>query len=103
MLRGKEITAYQTGEDLIKYNFDSDPESHPTKKEELEQESLSSDEIVALQAQKRSPTKRKKNTLRSPIGLPPLWNRLEQPESLIYGDLFRRLVDKVKKTRDQYL
>ena len=43
------MTAYKIGQEMIKYNFNSDVEPEPISKEDLENKNLNLKEIEALQ------------------------------------------------------
>ena len=62
-IRKDEITAYSVGHGMIKYKFDSDLESELVMREDLEHESLSLEEIEALQELTKFPKDWLKKTL----------------------------------------
>ena len=61
-LKLEEKKAYKIGEAIVEHNVDSDPKSESTREEDSERESLSLEEIAALEALNKSSTSRLKHT-----------------------------------------
>ena len=70
IVRRQEIVAYESAESMLKYDIRSDSKSKAKGEEDRKRESLSVEEIEALQALHKSPWKRPKHTFQVEKGSP---------------------------------
>ena len=91
---------------MIKYDFDLELELESVVGEDFEHESLSLEEIEALQALAKFLKKQLKKICRTQEGLRAIWIQRKQPESSfgsMMEDLFWKVLEELHKIQDEYL